>query len=390
MMQSPRSNSNVPSLAILGIRGVPAIHGGFETFAEKLSVYLAGQGWKVTVYCQDESIASYTEDFWRGVHRIRLPSRDEGPIESMRFDWRSISDAVRRKYDVTLTLGYNTAVFCARLKLAGIPNAINMDGIEWARAKWSWPIKAWFYINDWAGCLLGDRLVADHPEILNLLKTRTLRPKISMIPYGSDSVTEAPVDILESYGLEPGRYITLIARPEPENSVLEIVRAFSKKPRGVKLCVLGRYDPRHAFHARVLESASNEVEFLGPIFDKHIVRSLRFYSLAYVHGHRVGGTNPSLVEALGAGNPILAHDNRFNRWVAGEAALYFSDESECSERIAELIDDPLRLELLGAAARTRHHAVFTWPSILKQYEEFLLAMSCRSAYSASGSIGKKT
>lgn len=164
----------------------------------------------------------------------------------------------------------------------------------------------------------------------------------------------------------------MIARAEPENSLLEIVSGFSRKPRGMNLVVLGKYDKAHAYQRRVLEAASDEVKFVGAIYDKQIVSALRFHSMLYVHGHQVGGTNPSLVEALGAGNAVLAHDNKFNRWVAGEGAEYFDGADGCAAAFDSLVGDEPRLARMREASRLRHRGEFTWEKILGEYESLLL------------------
>lgn len=192
-----------------------------------------------------------------------------------------------------------------------------------------------------------------------------------MLPYGSDRIDAAGTAPLDALGLEPGRFLTLIARPEPENSILEIVEAFSAAPRDVTLAVLGNYSPDNPFHARVRAAAGPQVKFVGAIYDPAALASLRFHSLAYMHGHRVGGTNPSLVEALGAGNPVIAHDNRFNRWVAGDAATYFADTAECRQRIDEVLADDARRAAMAAAARRRWEEAFTWPMVLSDYQALL-------------------
>jgi protein involved in polysaccharide export with SLBB domain/glycosyltransferase involved in cell wall biosynthesis len=369
----------MPHIAILGIRGVPAAHGGFETFAERLALYLVANGWRVTVYCQEDGEGAVYEDQWQGVHRVHIPSGGDNAVGTIRFDWRCIAHAVRHKPDVALTLGYNTAVFCARLRLAGVPNAINMDGIEWMRDKWGRAERVWLYLNDWAACWLGNRLIADHPSIARHLRSRAPASKITMIPYGADmveSISDAPVRAL---GLEPGGYLTLIARPEIENSVLEIVRAFSSKPRGVKLVVLGRYAPDASdYHRQVLDAASAEVVFVGAIYEANTVRALRRHCLMYVHGHRVGGTNPSLVEALAAGNAVLAHQNRFNYWVAGPQAEYFADEKACANAF-EVLGDAQRLQEMANGSRMRHWEAFRWEHVLRRYETLLLRLARHEA-----------
>jgi glycosyltransferase involved in cell wall biosynthesis len=359
-----------PAVRILGIRGVPAAHGGFETFAEQLALHLVARGWRVVVYCQEDGAGATTHDEWRGIERVHIHAAAPGARGTMQFDWRAIHDAAQHR-DLCLTLGYNTALFCAWLRLRGVRNVINMDGIEWSRAKWGPFARAWLWLNERAGCWLGDHLVADHPEIAAHLTRHARTDKITMIPYGAVPVEEAPHEALPGLGLEAGRYLTLIARPEPENSVLEAVQGFSRARRGVQLAVLGRYDPAVPYHAAVLQAAGPEVRFLGAIYDAPLVRALRFHSLAYVHGHQVGGTNPSLVEALGAGNAVLAHDNRFNRWVAGAAAQFFSDAGSFDALLGRWLNDHETQHEMRHASRARHSQAFTWPQVLDRYEALL-------------------
>jgi glycosyltransferase involved in cell wall biosynthesis len=362
--------NTVKTLRILGTRGVPAAHGGFETFAEYLSLHLVSHGWRVVVYCQEEGSSPVFGDTWRGVERVHIPVAQQGPKGTIIFDWLATRHAATHG-DLCLTLGYNTAIFCTLLRIKGIPNLINMDGIEWSRAKWGPVAKTWFWLNDWAGSWLGNHLVADHPQIKEHLKTRVSAEKITMIPYGADALVAADDTPIRAMDLVPGEFMTVIARAEPENSLLEIVQGFSARPRRVQLVVLGNYQDTNAYHRAVKAAASSEVRFVGAIYDKTVVQALRFHCLAYIHGHQVGGTNPSLVEALGAGNAVVAHDNRFNRWVAGEGAAYFSDAREVALRIDEILIDKELLAQLRRHACQRFREIFTWPAVLNQYERLL-------------------
>jgi glycosyltransferase involved in cell wall biosynthesis len=150
------------------------------------------------------------------------------------------------------------------------------------------------------------------------------------------------------------------------------VQGFSQRSRGIKLVVLGTYDPTHGYQAAVKAAASDEVNFVGAIYDKAVVQALRFHSMAYLHGHQVGGTNPSLVEALGAGNAIIAHDNRFNRWVAGPGARYFASAAELSRELDQILGDPTILARMRIASQERFQSEFRWADVLAQYADLLV------------------
>ena len=359
-------------LIILGTRGVPAQHGGFETFAGKLALFLVNNGWQVTIYCQEEEGAGIWESDWQDVHRIHIPIKRPGAAGTVVFDWRATRHALGQQ-GLFLTLGYNTACFNLMQRLKGQTNVINMDGIEWRRDKWGVVAKTWFWLNERAGCWIGNHLVADHPRIKDHLATRVNTNKITMIPYGGDEVLEADATLLEPYGLQPNGFSVVIARPEPENSFLEMVRAFSQKARNHKLAVLGNFYPEtNTFHRAVMSSASEEVVFPGAIYEAPVVQALRYHARFYLHGHRVGGTNPSLVEALGAGCAVIAHDNHFNRWVAGHGAAYFKDEAACAELFDRLLEDSERMLAMKEASRARFYERFTWQQVLEEYEQLLL------------------
>lgn len=360
------------TVRILGTHGVPAAYGGFETAAENVARFLASRDWRVVVYCQVDGAGSLREDTWNGLERVIIPIDVPGWRGTSKFDLFSIRHASKFD-DLCLTFGYNTAIFNLLQRLKRIPNVINMDGIEWSRARWGIFRQAILYTNERIACLVGNHLIADHPEIEKFLLTRAPSRKLTTITYGADPVADAPAEAAVSRGLEPGRYLTLICRPIPENSIAELVEGFSRRPRGYKLALLGEYTPEtDPYHQQVASSASDEVVFLGPIYDKAEVEALRFHSAAYLHGHTVGGTNPSLVEAMAARNPVIAHDNPYNRWVAQDAAVYFSTADDVSSRLDEILTSPARLEQMRAASRSRHESEFTWEHVAGQYEQLLL------------------
>lgn len=357
------------TLQILGTRGIPACHGGFETFAENFARYLVTKtDWNVAIYCQEVGRGAIHKDTWNGITRITIPVRWDNAIGTIVFDLLATWHACRNN-GVCMTLGYNTAIFNILLMLTGKKTIMNMDGIEWSRQKWSFASKVWLYCNEFVGAKVSNLLVADHPEISKHLQRHTNKAKIRTIAYGSEAITQANIDILKAYHVAPHKYAIVIARAEPENSLLEIISAWSKEKRGIPLLVLGTYHDAVPYHKEVKDCASSEVHFLGAIYDSETVSALRLYSRFYLHGHQVGGTNPSLIEAMASRNAIIAHNNRFTRWVAGEGASYFNDIEECSNLISEFIANDELQDRRSLASMKRHAEHFTLDLIHKQYQD---------------------
>ena len=355
-------------LLILGTRGIPGNHGGFETFAQRLALYLVNRGWDITVYCQDSG-DKLTPETWKGIKLVHIPTPNNGALWSIIFDYKSTLYALKED-GIVLVLGYNTAVFSLLYRLKRRVVITNMDGMEWWREKWNGVQKSWLFINERCGVWFSDRLVADHPHIAKYFIKGGVKPeKIATIPYGTEPVETPKRELLAEYNLQGDDYALIIARPEPENSILEIVEAFSRRQRGCKLVVLGRYKPSNEYHAQVMAAAGDEVEFIGGVYEQDKVHSLRYYARLYVHGHTVGGTNPSLVEALAAGTPVLAQNNHFNTWVAGDKSLYFDDASDCAAQFDTVLDDKEALEAMRRASLGRFYAAFSGDRDLIDYEQ---------------------
>ncbi|MFN0183099.1 MAG: DUF1972 domain-containing protein [Aquabacterium sp.] len=374
------SRPQQPTLRILGCRGVPAAHGGFETFAEALALHLVARGWRVVVYGQEHGARGQRCDHWNGIERVQFSVPGDGPLATMWFDWLCIGHAAAAG-DLCLTLGYNTAAFNLRLRLAGVPQVINMDGIEWQRAKWGPVARAWLRFNERAAIQVADHLIADHPEIAAHLQER-MQPgsrgahptPISTIAYGATAPDQASPAAIDRLRLQPYRYLTLVARPEPENGVLELVRAYGARRRACTLVVVGDFEADRPYARAVRAAAGPDVRFVGPIYDKADLGAIRRFALAYLHGHSVGGTNPSLLEAMAAGNAVLAHDNRFNRWVAGDAALYYQGPDDLPAALDALLGDIDTLAARRLACRARFQERFRWEGVLRDYEDLLTHM----------------
>jgi len=239
--------------------------------------------------------------------------------------------------------------------------------------------------NERLAGLVGDVLIADHPVIATYLRRHFGKKRVQTITYGAHEVTEAPTGPVEALGLVPDQYATIVCRPIPENSVLEIVKAWSSAKRGMPLVVVGPYGDDDPYHLAVRAAASDEVLFPGAIFEPERLQSLRFHSALYLHGHTVGGTNPSLVEAMAAGNAVIAHDNPYNTWVAGPDNAYFTGTDDLAGLLDDVLSDDSRRRRMGAASRDRFHAEFTWTKIGSEYEHAL-----RTALARRGHVQQQT
>ena len=251
---------------------------------------------------------------------------------------------------------------------------MNLDGIEWKRKKWGPLTAAWFWANEWIGARTSWIAIADHPEMAVHLAGRGRKDAVT-IAYGAPSIEQANVQVIENYGLSAEKYFLSIARLEPENSILETIQAFVEAGTGRKYVVLGELDPKNKpYHASLLKAANTDVLFPGPIYDTDTVEALRFFCLTYVHGHQAGGTNPSLVASLGAGNPVLAHNNRFNRWTAGAGQCYFTSVYECADLIRKLSENENFRRECSLLARQKHEMDFSLSAIHDQYLQLLLPL----------------
>jgi Domain of unknown function (DUF1972) len=245
------------------------------------------------------------------------PGAGAGPLSATVFDLLATLHSLSTGR-LPLVLGYNTALLSIFYRLTGRRSVMNMDGIEWRRDRWPRHVKAWFWLNERLGCYLSNHLIADHPEILRHLATRVRASKISLIPYGADPIVDADPMLIKPH--LPGEYALVVGRIVPENSILEIVRSWIRAGFSHRLVVVGTLDPKfNSYHRAVKAAAGEFVHFHGAVYDKAALDSLRLHARFHVHGHRVGGTNPSLVEGrLGRARPSL---HTITSLIAGSPAL---------------------------------------------------------------------
>lgn len=358
-------------IAILGTRGIPAAYGGFETFAEELAVRLAAAGVDVTVYCEAGAGAQPAE--YRGVRLRYLPATACGPLTTVLFDLRSLWDA-RRGHDVVYLLGYGAAQFSFIPRLFGSEVWLNVDGIEWMRAKWGRVARAYFKAMEFFSVKFPNRVIADAEGIrAHLLARHRKLPDCSVIAYGAPIIEKAPdPEGLSEWGLIPGGYYLVVCRLEPENHVREIIQGYAASDSSRPLIIVGNHQAATDYVRSLQPLASERVRFIGTVYDKPTLQALRYHALAYFHGHSVGGTNPSLLEAMGCGNLVIAHDNPFNREMLAEGGRFFrtaEDIPSLTSEIEALTEQRAQVERTYLRDRIRQH--YHWDLIADAYLKLL-------------------
>lgn len=375
-------NDQPIKLCILGSRGIPNQYGGFEEFAERLSLNLTARGFSVWVYnshkhpCRDAN--------WHGVNRILCydPEHLIGQAGQFIYDFNCIQDSRKRNFDVILQLGYtSSSVWHARLP----KNAFvitNMDGLEWQRSKYSRPVQQFLRYAEKLAVRHSDLLIADNIAIRQYLLDAYSVDSV-YIPYGADipaipNEKQAGNFILNlkarggQIRLQPKGYYLVIARMQPDNHIEEIIKGVLQANSQYPLVVIGNNSCRYGSHL-TRKYESENIIFAGGIYEKSLLDKLRHSARQYFHGHSAGGTNPSLLEAMAASAYICAHNNPFNRQVLGDDALFFSDAEELATVITNDTgpNDTLPRQFINNnLEKIRDH--FSWEKVCSLYEDVII------------------
>ncbi|HKW62811.1 MAG TPA: DUF1972 domain-containing protein [Candidatus Acidoferrum sp.] len=362
-------------VAILGARGIPARYGGFETFAEQLAVRLVERGHKVTVFCEAEEGAGPE---YRGVTLRHVTPHNVGPLRTVLHDAACLWHA-RSGFDVVYMLGYGSSAFCWLPRLWGGQVWINMDGLEWARAKWNWVARLYFRWAERIAMWTPSRIVADAAAIKENLASRHRRmPPCDVIPYGCEFLGDACERELASFELAPGSYYLVVCRFEPENHVKEIIKGFLESQCQKRLVLIGDHQGKSEYMKSLRSLECERVLFAGPVYEPKKIQALRFFCSGYLHGHSVGGTNPSLLEAMGCGNLVIAHDNIFNREVLGATGLFFADRGGIAAAIDLAEIGGVDVARMRAAVVERVKKYYMWDRIVDHYCKLLSLMSLKT------------
>ena len=353
-------------IAIIGTRGIPNNYGGFEQFAEYLSVGLVNKGHEIFVYNSHNH--PYKDDVWNGVNIIHCydPEYLIGTSGQFLYDLNCIINCRKYNFDVILQLGYTSSSIWNRLMPKRSILVTNMDGIEWKRSKFSNRVQKFLKDAEGLAVKYSDYFIADSIGIQQYLK-KEYQVESTYIPYGAEIMKNSDSNILRKYNLKEYNYDIVIARMEPENNIEMIIEGYLDSKKERDLVIVGSLETK--FGKYISEKYNNNsIKYLGFVSGIENLNSLRNLSNLYFHGHSVGGTNPSLLEAMASNSLICAHDNVFNKSILEKDAFYFNNTEEISILINEEMKS-LENHLIKSNLEKIKN-LYSWNKIINDYELF--------------------
>jgi glycosyltransferase involved in cell wall biosynthesis len=365
---------------MVGTRGVPAQYGGFETAVEEIGKRLADAGHDVTVYCRSATDGTDPSTYL-GMRRIVLPSLHRKSLETLSHTFLSACDALRRqRFHAVFLFNAANAPFLPIVRRRRTRVAVHLDGLESRRGKWGKVGRKYYRACEALSVRWGDALIADAEAIAQYYADE-FGATTEVIAYGAPAIDELGMEGLDEFGVDPGRYHLVVARFEPENHVDIIVRGFRRSEASWPLLVVGGAPYADGYISDVHDAAGGDerIRFLGPVWDQALLDRLYHHAGTYIHGHSVGGTNPSLLRAMGAGTAVLANDVVFAREVLGDTGRYFRDEASLADLLVTVEADGAALAERGSAARRRVTERYRWDDVALQYERLAERLAAGSS-----------
>ncbi|SFQ51526.1 DUF1972 domain-containing protein [Parafilimonas terrae] len=352
-------------IAILGSRGIPNFHGGFEQFAEYLAKDLAEKKYDVTVY--NSHTHPYKKKTWNGVRIVHCydPENKIGTAGQFIYDFNCIRHARKQDFDIILQLGYTSSSVWGRLLPKKSIITTNMDGLEWKRSKYSKKVQRFLQYAESLGVRFSDYLISDSEGIREYLQDKYNKSSV-FIPYGALPFENPDEAVLSSYKLLKNQYSLLIARLEPENNIETILDGVVLGKRAEDFLVIGKHETTFGKYLKDKYKAYPNIKFTGAIYDISILNNLRWFSRLYFHGHSVGGTNPSLLEAMASGALICAHENVFNKTILESDSFYFSSKEDVASLLCSIQKNDHPAILKNNMDKIKN--IYRWDIITGQYE----------------------
>jgi glycosyltransferase involved in cell wall biosynthesis len=361
-------------IAIIGTRGVPANYGGFETFAEQLGQRLVSRGHHITVYGRNQWVPPNISTY-RGLEIVRLPAPRSKYLETVVHTLFSAFDLLRRRHDIVYICNSANVPAAIVLMLARRRVVLNVDGLEWQRAKSNAIGRTYYRLCAWTAAHLPVHLVTD-ARVIQSYYSDSYGRRTDYFPYGTDLDPVADDGTLETLGLKPGRYVLYVSRLEPENNAHVAIDAYASVATDLPLAIVGDAPYASEYIARLHSTTDARVRFLGAIYGNgyHVLRS---HAAIYVQATEVGGTHPALVEAMGFGNAIVANDVPEHRETLGDSGRYYHGAEGLAREIQAVLDDPQVAQDLGRRAQERAAAMYSWDAVTDAYEKWLMSLIAR-------------
>jgi glycosyltransferase involved in cell wall biosynthesis len=372
-------------IAMIGTRGVPAAYGGFETAVEEIGSRLVDRGHEVTVFCRwadDPTIQKF-----RGMRLVHLPSVRKRSLETLAHTALSVRHVIRQAAtDVAFVFNAANSPLLGPLQRRGIPVAVHVDGLEWRRAKWGAAGRTYYRLAESAAVRRADALIADAQGISDYY-TAEFGARTELLAYGAPLRWADASDRLAAVGVREREFHLVVARLEPENHVHLIVEGYRRSGATLPLVVVGSAPYGKQYIQGITESASGDprIRLLGSVWDQRLLDQLYANALTYLHGHSVGGTNPSLLRAMGAGAAVLAFDVGFNREVLGRAGRFFSTPDDVRRLIDEAEASPAVQRDLGSELRERAAERYNWDDVADGYDTLARRLAAGYRYTPRGS-----
>jgi glycosyltransferase involved in cell wall biosynthesis len=370
----PGSTSQRLRIALVGTRGVPARYGGFETAVEEVGRRLVEAGHDVVVYCRTTTDGPRPATHL-GMRLVHLPALRRRSLETLSHTGLSMAHLLAHRVDAAIVFNAANAPWLPLLRAARIPVATHVDGLEWKRAKWGGVGKHYYRVVEALSVRWSDALIADAQGIADYYRDEFAAPT-QLIAYGAPKTDGAAADRLESLGLTARGYHLVVARFEPENHVDVIVDGYRRSAAQLPLVVVGSAPYADDYTRRVHALADDRVQFLGGVWDQEVLDQLYANSFTYLHGHSVGGTNPSLLRAIGAGAATIAYDVSFNREVLETSGRYFRGPDDVCAALLQAEGDPAQVRRDGRRARLLADR-YDWDHVARGYEALCEQLASR-------------
>lgn len=351
----------------MGIRGIPASYGGFETLAEELAPRLVNKGHDVTVYGRSNTI-DYAGEYYRGVRLKILPTIRHKYLDTVVHTFLSVLDSFFEHYDVVLICNAANSILSFIPRITGKKVVVNVDGVERKRKKWNQLGKIWYLFGEIFSVLFPNQIVSDAKVIQEYYMDRYKKDSV-LIPYGAYTNKVESTDVLEKFGVKPKEYFLYVSRLEPENNAQLVIDAFEKVTTEKKLIIVGDAPYAKKYITSLRKTKDPRIIFTGFVFGKGY-REFQSHAYSYIHATEVGGTHPALIEAMGFGNGVLVNGTPENIETLGETGIIYkkNDVDDLKEKIEFAEANPLVIEELGKAAQKKVEEECSWGKIADAYD----------------------